>query len=330
MVTSNILLETGTNELELVEFYIDEIHEETGETSRNFYGMNVAKVLEIVRMPSGVAPMPDLPTPAVLGAFDQRGRLIPLIDLAIWLNKQTVENYDPRVIICEFNRNTTAFMVCGVTRIHRLRWDEIDPPEPHVAAMTNNNITGVVRMHDHLMLVLDMEKIVGDINPDSRMHLVETDWVRDMELDKTYRAIIADDSAAIRNTMCTVLEQAGFLVTKTSNGQEAWDKMLSIKKRMAKEERELTAYVDVVVTDIEMPAMDGHTLCKNIKEDAQLRHVPVLLFSSLITDKLTHKGESVGADAQISKPEIGKVAEKAYELIKHYQDLATERAESHA
>lgn len=319
MVTSNILLETGTNELELVEFFIDEYNEDDGEVHRNYYGMNVAKVLEIVRMPEDIAPMPDMPSPAVLGAFDQRGALIPLMDLAMWLKKPPVEHHDPRVIICEFNRITTAFLVTGVTRIHRLRWDQIEPPDPQVSAMTNHNITGVVRMEQRLLLILDMEKIVGDINPESRMHLTETDWVEELGLVKSYRAVIADDSAAIRNTMATVLEQAGFEVYKATNGQEAWDKLQRIRDRAAAEERELSAFVDVVVTDIEMPAMDGHTLCKNIKDDPVLRQLPVLLFSSLITDKLTHKGQSVGADDQISKPEITKVASRAYELIRRYQ-----------
>lgn len=324
MAASSILLETGTNELELVEFYIDEVVPDSGKTRRNYYGMNVAKVLEIIRMPEGLAPMPDMPGKAVLGAFDQRGRLLPLIDLAAWLNKKTESNDDPRVIISEFNRTTTAFLVSGVTRIHRLRWDQIDPPDPHVASLTRNNITGVVRMPDHLLLVLDMEKIVGDISPDSRMHLTERDWGAELDLEKTYRAIIAEDSAAIRSTMAAVLKQAGFEVSETSNGKEAWEMLKALRARMESEHRPLSAYVDVVVSDIEMPAMDGHTLCRNIKEDPRLRVLPVLLFSSLITDRLMHKGESVGADGQISKPEIGQVAVRAHELIRARQNTESE------
>ncbi len=327
MAQSNILLETGTNELELVEFYIDQTRTETDEIQRNYYGMNVAKVLEIIRMPNDVTPMPDMHSKAVLGAFDHRGCLIPLLDLAVWLKKDCKENDDPRVIICEFNRTTIAFLVSGVTRIHRLCWDEIEPPEPHIAALTNNNITGVVNMPDHLLLVLDMEKIIGDINPESRMHLTSTDWIKDLDLSKTYRALIADDSAAIRNTIASMLEQAGFTVIKTSNGREAWGKLKEIRTNMARKNQPSSAYVDVVITDIEMPVMDGHTLCKNIKEDLVLRNIPVLLFSSLITNKLVHKGQSVGADDQISKPEISKVAQRAHQLIKIYQEKAKSEAQ---
>ncbi len=326
MGQNNILLESGTNELELVEFFIDQYGENSGKIKRNYYGMNVAKVLEIIQMPENISPMPDMDSESVLGAFDQRGRLIPLLDLSVWLKKKSVDADDPRIIICEFNRTTTAFLVSGVTRIHRLSWDKIDPPEPHVSALTNNNITGVVDMPDHMLLILDMEKIIGDINPESRMHLTATDWIEELNLDKTYRALIADDSAAIRSTIATVLEQAGFSVIKTSNGREAWEKLKAIKAKMEQEEQPSTAYVDVVITDIEMPAMDGHTLCKNIKEDLALRDIPVLLFSSLITDKLIHKGESVGADDQISKPEIAKVAQRAHQLIKVYQEKAKSKA----
>lgn len=314
MAPSNILLETGTNELELVEFFIDELGE-NGEQKRNYYGMNVAKVLEIIRMPDGVAPMPDMHHHAVLGAFDQRGRLIPLIDLATWLSKDSVPTDDPRVIVCEFNKTTTAFMVSGVTRIHRLSWDQVEPPEPHVAAMTKNNITGVVRMANHLLLILDMEKIVGDINPESRMEVTGRNLVEEYNLKKHYRALIADDSSAIRSTMVAVLKKAGFSVIATNNGREAWDKLKDIRTKVETESLPLSDFVDVVITDIEMPAMDGHTLCRSIKEDRCLRTLPVLLFSSLITDKLQHKGASVGADGQISKPEISKVAERALELI---------------
>lgn len=312
VVPSNILLETGTNELELVEFYIDEIRGD--KVQRCYYGMNVAKVLEIVRMPEGIAPLPQETTPAVLGAFDQRGKLIPLLDLALWLRKKVAENHDPRVIICEFNRTTTAFLVCGVTRIHRLRWDQIDPPDANVLSLTNNNITGVVRMEDHLLLVLDMEKIVGDVNPESRMTLGDSNIASQLKLERTYRALIADDSPSIRTTMAEVLRSAGFHVRETGNGQEAWDVLCYYRDKAERAER-LSDYVDVVITDIEMPTMDGHTLCRNIKEDRVLRRLPVLLFSSLITDSLLHKGESVGADDQISKPELARVAERAHELI---------------
>ncbi len=112
-----------------------------------------------------------------------------------------------------------------------------------------------------------------------------------------------------------LLRQAGFQVEKTNNGRECWDRLVELKQRAQEEERPITDYVQVIISDIEMPMMDGHSLTKRVKEDPVLRELPVILFSSLITEKLRHKGESVGADDQISKPEITQLAIRAANLI---------------
>lgn len=322
MAQTRILLESGTNELELVEFYIDEIDPETGEPYRGYYGVNVAKVLEIIRMPE-ISPMPDQPHEAVLGAFDLRGSVLPLVDLACWLKKELVPTDDPRIIVSEFNRIISAFMVTGVTRIHRVSWEDIEPPGEHVSTFTSDNITGVVRMDDHILLVLDMEKILAELNPESAMRLKEKE-LEDVERRREhYRVLIADDSSAIRKLMNTILTNAGFETIQAHNGREAWEMVFDIKKRAEREGKDITHYLDLVISDVEMPAMDGHTLCKRIKDDHELRELPVILFSSLITDKLRHKGESVGADDQISKPDITKLAERSIELIDKCRSYAS-------
>ncbi|WP_027189060.1 chemotaxis protein [Paucidesulfovibrio longus] len=314
MSQSSILLEAGTNELELVEFYIDERFPDTEQPYRGHYGVNVAKVLEIIRTPK-ISPMPDQPHDCVLGAFDLRNHIIPLVDLALLLGMDRVEDAEPRVIVAEFNNVQTAFLVSGVTRIHRISWKEIEPPGEHVAHFSSENITGVVRQPDHLMLILDMEKIVAELSPATAMR-VEEDALEELALhEECYKALVADDSDAIRKLMVTVLSKAGFEVTATHNGREAWDTLLAAKARGLSQGQTVSDWFDVVVSDIEMPSMDGHTLCRRIKEDAYLRDVPVVLFSSLITDKLRHKGDSVGADEQIAKPEIGRLAEVALGLI---------------
>jgi len=327
MSQTNILLESGTNELELVEFFIDEKDPVTGQTYRGFYGVNVAKVLEIIRMPT-VTQLPEIPHPSVLGAFNLRSRIIPLVNLALWLGKtMDTVNDDTKVIVSEFNRITSAFMVSGVTRIHRLSWTQVEPPGKHLNEYSGSSVTGVVRFEDRILLILDMEKILADLNPGLAMKLEES-ALEEIEETKGpvkkehYRALIADDSTSIRRMIGTMLEKAGFEVTQTVNGQEAWDALAALKQKSAAEGIPLTEYVDILVSDIEMPIMDGHNLTKRVKDDPVLKELPVILFSSLITDRLRHKGESVGADDQISKPNITDLTKRAFELIAQKQGIA--------
>ncbi|OIN99130.1 MAG: chemotaxis protein CheV [Desulfovibrionaceae bacterium CG1_02_65_16] len=327
MSQTNILLESGTNELELVEFFIDEKDAVSGQTYRGFYGVNVAKVLEIIRMPV-VTQLPEIPHPSVLGAFNLRSRIIPLVDLALWLGKaMCTDKNDTKVIVSEFNRITSAFMVSGVTRIHRLSWTQVEPPGQHLNEYSGSSVTGVVRFEDRILLILDMEKILADLNPGLAMRIEATAMAEIEETRKPvkkehYRALIADDSTSIRRMIGTMLEKAGFEVTQTVNGQDAWDALAGLKQKAAEGNIPLTDLVDILVSDIEMPVMDGHNLTKRVKDDPVLKELPVILFSSLITDRLRHKGESVGADDQISKPNITELTKRAYELIAQRQGIA--------
>ncbi|WP_147822079.1 chemotaxis protein [Salidesulfovibrio onnuriiensis] len=324
-----ILLEAGTNELEIVEFYLEEVPKgkdsngnvvieetEDGEngpkkSKKAYYGINVAKVLEIIRMPE-VTEMPEVSHHSVLGAFNLRDRIIPLLDLSAWLKKKRVENEPPKVIVTEFNNVTSAFMVSGVTRIHRISWEDVEAPNKYVSALSSESITGVVKFKDRLVFILDLERIVAELNPSLRLKLDEN-VVFDSKAH--YRALIADDSPLIREMIRDLLQQAGFQVEKTNNGRECWDRLKELKQHATDEGRPISDYVQVIISDIEMPMMDGHNLTKRIKDDPMLHDLPVILFSSIITDKLRHKGESVGADDQCSKPEITQLAIRAANLI---------------
>ncbi|GAB6037049.1 chemotaxis protein [Fundidesulfovibrio butyratiphilus] len=315
MSHTNILLETGTNELEIVEFFIDEKTEDGG-TYRSYFGVNVAKVLEIIRKPK-VTEMPSTPHPAVKGTFNLRSRIIPLIDLAVWLSKDMVDVEAPKVIVGEFNGITNAFLVSGVTRIHRLSWSQVEPPSGYVASFSGNSFTGVIKFDDRIVLLLDMEKIIWDLNPSLAMR--EEPEVEAAKVISTpqraYRALVVDDSSAIRKLIVSTLKRDGYEITEDINGQNAWDRLMEIKRDCADSGADVFDRLNLVVTDIEMPAMDGHNLCKRIKDDPVLRDIPVILFSSLINDKLFHKGLSVGADDQITKPEIGELTKRAKTLI---------------
>jgi len=174
-------------------------------------------------------------------------------------------------------------------------------------------ITGVVRLEGRIIFLLDLEKIVAELNPELGLRFDENvTWEQGVQ----YRALIADDSTLIREMIGDLLHRAGFLVEKTNHGGECWERLQQIKKIAEAENRPVTDYVQIVISDIEMPNVDGHNLTKRIKEDPGLKDLPVVLFSSIITDKLRHKGEAVGADDQISKPEITHVAQRAVALIK--------------
>ena len=316
MAQTNILLETGTNELEIIEFYIDEASEPGVKPYRAHYGVNVAKVLEIIRLPK-VTGMPQTPHPCVIGTFNLRSRVIPLIDLSMWLGKPMARDENTKVIVSEFNKVINAFMVSGVTRIHRLSWQEVEPPSGYVASFAANNFTGVVKFPDRIVLLLDMEQIIWDLNPALAMKTERDQAAMAIpEPDRSaYKTLVVDDSNSIRRLIASYLEKDGFEVVQDINGQNAWTRLLEWKEAAASGKKPLAANVNLVVTDIEMPSMDGHTLCRNIKDDPILKTLPVILFSSLINDQLYHKGLSVGADDQVTKPEVGTLAERARRLI---------------
>lgn len=298
---SNILLETGTNEVEILELFIDE-----GEY-KGYYGVNVAKVLEIIPMPAKIMRPPHLRGTFAKGIFNHRDKIVALLDLAQWLGRSRMETEQEKVLITEFNSTVTAFLVSGVTRIHRATWSDIRPLDGYTEGLSDS-ITGVIELENKLVFLLDLEKAIGDLNP---LLAVSDSGMSTEKVGGEYTAIKvlhADDSHVIRNTLKRRLEENGtFSVVSATNGDEAWVKLTELKTRSENEGVPLSDSVDIVITDIEMPGMDGYHLCKRIKDDPVLKSVPVVLFSSLITDKLVHKGEAVGADGQFSKPDLALI-----------------------
>lgn len=314
MAQTNILLESGTNELEIVEFYLEEEPKEGQDQHRCYYGINVAKVLEIIRLPE-LTDMPEVSHPSVLGAFNLRNQIIPLIDLSMWLGKQRIEKEPPKVIVTEFNRTRSAFLVSGVTRIHRINWQQVEAPTNYVSSLTVNSITGVVKLEGRIVFILDMEKITADLNPDMALPKEPEEKIIEEITERQLRAVVADDSSMARRMVTEILEKAGFHVEAKVNGEQAWNYLQDIKQRAQVEGRDIKDLCDVVVSDIEMPVMDGHHLTRRIKDDPVMRNLPVILCSSIITETLHHKGISVGADDQISKAEMINLVPRVLTLI---------------
>jgi len=310
MSQSEILLEVGTNELEIVEFFINE-----DDGYQGFYGINVSKVVEIIR-PQPVTAMPQMRHPCVLGAFPFRdGRVVPLIDLRRYLDKGNIEDPDPKLIITEFNNLQNSFLVSGVTRIHRISWSQVEPPSKFLLEMSRGSITGVVRLEKRVVFLLDMEAIVATLHPALSIRMDEPPEDAPKP-PKQYHILHADDSASIRNLVRKKLEAEGrFTLTQTNDGEEAWILLKKLKAEAEEKHIPITDLLDGIISDIEMPNLDGLTLCRYIKEDPVLKELPVAMFSSLISPTLTHKCQSVHADAQFAKPDLQAISDRVYELI---------------
>ncbi len=307
-VNTNILLESGTNELEIVEFILG-FNDRVGRSKKQSFGVNVAKVREIIRMPE-LTYMPSLPE-MVCGVFNLRGHVIPAVDLSKFLYGIDEDFDNKKMIIAEFNKIQVGFIVEDVQRIHRISWDQIMSPDTmEEFNPEKSTVVGLVNFEDRHILMLDVEKIVADIDPASAMDSSEQDQL----FEHKPIAITAEDSSLIRKLITERLKKAGFEIISFRDGQSAWKKMSEISTAVA-EGTPLNELVNVVITDIEMPGMDGYTLTKYIKTDDKLKNLPVVIFSSIVSDDILHKGKSVGADAQMTKPQIGELLDVVRVLI---------------
>lgn len=299
---TNILLESGTNELEILEFKIADNH----------YGINVAKIREIL-LYQPVTPLPNS-HPCIEGIFMPRDTMISVINLRKCLNLSDNPDTDGLFIITNFNKLNTAFHVDEVQGIHRVSWEEIIKPDATISADDSAVSTGVIKLEDKLVVILDFEKIVSDINPETGLKVSDMDNYE--EKDRSHSPImIAEDSPLLSKLICECLRKAGYTnLNINMNGQEAWDKLVELNK-----EGKVLDEVHCIITDIEMPLMDGHRLTKLVKENDTMKKIPLIIFSSLINEEIRIKGESLGADAQLTKPEIGKLVQAIDDLIDKYE-----------
>jgi len=285
-----ILLESGTNEFEIVEFSIGTVN----------YGINVAKVREVVTA-QPVTTMPQA-HPYVDGLFTLRGKAIPLVNLPRCLNVQPTGELK-NIIVTEINNYNIGFLVENVSRIHRISWKDMEPA-PEVG--DQSRVVGIVKMKDRIVLLLDFETIIAEINPEVNAKLTTFEEATEDVKDKRAKVhvVIAEDSGMLRELLVTTLHESGYrFVRDFGNGQDAWEYL----QGLAKKDGPIEDQVGIVITDVEMPKMDGHRLLKLIREDDRLKEVPVVLFSSLISEEMRLKGESLGASGQVSKPEINKL-----------------------
>lgn len=297
---TNILLESGTNELELLIF----------DVGGNYYGINVAKVREIINS----EPITMIPNshPCVEGVFIPRDEIITAINLAKVLQLPPSEDAERDMfIITNFNKLNVSFRVHKIYGITRFSWSDIIVPDKTVGSADAALATGIVKWNNHLVVILDFEKIVSDISPETGLKVSDIEYLEGRERS-TEPIMIAEDSALLMRLITDSLEKSGYTnIQKNVNGREAWDKLKQYKAEGMVNEK-----VHCIITDIEMPQMDGHRLLKLVREDPALKDIPVIIFSSLLNDDMRRKGESLGANAQLSKPEIGNLVMELDKILR--------------
>ena len=297
-----ILLESGTNEIEVMKFTI----------GGNLFGINVAKVKEIM-ISAPVKPMPHA-HPSVEGIFKPRDMVITVVDLPQYLGAESPKGEKDIFIITNFNKMYIAFRVHTVDRISRISWTDISKPDKTVSGGAESVATGIAQCEGELVTILDFERIVAEIAPETSIQISEVEQMGPR--DRNDRPIwVAEDSALLSKMIENSLRKANYVNLRMfPNGQELWDALSVLPA-----DHELEQDVALIITDIEMPQMDGHRLTKLVKESgSRFKEVPLVIFSSLISEEMRLKGKDLGADEQLTKPEIGHLVDVMDHLLEQF------------
>ncbi|MCE0492405.1 chemotaxis protein [Vibrio salinus] len=310
--SSTILTESGTNELEIIEFHLEKVLPD-GSTKTCYYGINVAKVREVIQVPETT----DYPNaqPHMLGVFSSRDVLTPLVDLAGWLGVKTKEGFDNKfVIVTDFNKMTNGFLIDSISRIHRISWNDVESPSQFLESGEQDCVVAVVRMDGNLIMILDFEKIIADINPELSMEKYDIQKDKSVNLNQKMVSkrngatiMVVDDSAFIRSLIQDTLSSAGYNVIVAKDGGEAYEKLIGIAESAKEEGVKTSDLIDALVTDVEMPRMDGMHLVKKLRDSADYAELPIVMFSSLMSEDNRAKALLLGANDTITKPELGRM-----------------------
>ena len=301
---SRILLESGTKEIEIMKFTI----------GGNLFGINVAKVREIM-ISEPVKPMPHA-HPAVEGIFKPRDAVLTVVDLPRYLGMEQEKSPKDIFIITNFNKMFIAFRVHTVVRIDRISWTDIQKPDKTVSGGAEGVATGIAQCEGgDLVTILDFERIVAEIAPETTIQISEVESLGPR--DRNDKPIwVAEDSVLLSKMIGDSLRKANYVnLQMFPNGQELWDALSAIP-----DDRDLDRRVALIITDIEMPQMDGHRLTKLVKDSPRFKHIPLIIFSSLISEEMRIKGRQLGADEQLTKPEIGHLVDVMDHLLEKAAD----------
>ncbi len=295
------ILETGANELEIIDFRMYEVLDD-GSTYEWILGVNVAKVKEVIFRPKDIIKAPGLP-PEAEGLAKIRGQMVPIINLAKWMKIKEPPNAGRYVIVMEFLREIVGVIVHEARRIRRIRWADIKRPPKSIDEKLGGKVVGVIEIEDNkLLLLLDFEGILDELGMIKIFG--EEEVKKDIEgIEKKghFKILILDDSPVARRIIRKILEADGHTVYEAQNGIEALQMLHQWLEEAKSQGKDITDYVQLIISDIEMPGMDGLTFTRKVKEDPELSKIPVIINTSLSDRANVDKSKYVGADAHLVK-----------------------------
>ena len=303
-VKTEILLEAGTNELEIIEFG----------AAGKAYGVNVAKVKKVLHY------TPDLLTRVhgtprgVEGVIYFQNKPILLINLREFLRLEgmPIPEHRQLAIVTQFNDVTASFLVDAVNRIHRVSWKALSPLEEIGPGGSAPCVTGTITIENRVIMVLDLEHLMSEVAPETSIKatVAASKNVAANPLRSSLRVVYAEDSAMIRRLTTDQLRKAGFTNLHVyENGQLALNGIRELIGQAETQGKPAETAFDLLLTDIEMPQLDGLTLCRTLRQELQVSTIPVVIYSSLINEQMAVKCRSVGSNAHISKPKIEQIVE---------------------
>lgn len=306
---------TGSNEMELVDFRIfkqgqDKVYE-------GIYGVNVSKVREIIKIPT-LTELPGVPN-YIEGIFDLRGMVIPVVNLAKWMQITEPESsmLKPRVIITEFSNILIGFIVHEAKRIRRINWKDIEPAtfSTGSGALDKGKITGVTRIeNDEVLLILDLESVVEDLG----IYEAKTEFDYS-KIEKFFgTALILDDSMTARKRVKDMLVHMGLQVVEAKDGVEGLKKLEEMSLIYG---NDLNKNLKIIVSDVEMPQMDGFHFSARVKEDARFKDIPIVFNSSLSNEFMNEKGiQEAGAEGYLVKFNASDFFTEVSRILKEHQE----------
>ena len=303
--SDGILLESGTNEVEFIEFYLGDIS----------YGINVSKVQRVLAASSVQVNRVAEAAPSVKGVIHIQDKPVMLMDLkealGIPFDASEMNLERQLILVTNFNGCTTAFVIDGISKIHRTSWELFEPISEQVSHEDSGGFsTGTITLDDNIIIILDLERLMLTFFPSAHSKPIDTIDLPFREGRDSVNIVYAEDSRMVRNLTEDLLQKAGYTQIKSfENGYEALEHLVRERDLAKQEGKSLRDHVDLVLTDIEMPRMDGLTLCRRVKQDLTVGDdaPAIIVYSSLINNEMRAKCKSVGADAQLAKPELDQI-----------------------
>lgn len=297
----------GTNKLEILMFSLGKNLQSNREET---FGINVFKVREVMRIPA-ITRAPEMPA-AVEGMVSLRGVLVPVIDLAKYVGME-VEGKPEIMIVTEYNGRAQGFLVKSVDNILRLDWSAMRVPPEMMASNMGGLVTAITELKDkRLVMMIDVEKILADT---TRSDQDDAMFKNVKPLDKERTVFFADNSSVARNQIKRTLDAMHVSHLSAINGMQAWNELVRMADVADATHTQLKDTLHLILTDVEMPEMDGYMLTRKIKEDKRFSGIPVLMHSSLSSSSNEKLGKTVGVDEYVSKFEPQKLAQALTRLL---------------